>query len=857
MESDLSQATALHRSAAAAVTAAGATLDPTRPADSQKLIHELAEELRGAAAVLAPGWLGAPLDAQSLAMPLGGPPSPRFVRIGVAQPLDDARFPVLVPLLGAGHLSIAGDVRDPRVAGLVRAVLLRLLAAVPSGSLLVRAVDATGGERGSPAGTFTMFAPLADTGMMAPPATDRIGLRGVLADAEQWLRPARPAALRHHRRDRIMLLIVAALPEFTDTTDLDRIERLAELGPDSGLHLIVAGWPPPPLTPDLARATLPFSTRIDLRDPHVVVGDPPGDSYREPAARTTGQPGTGLNAPVFLDAGPPAHLVDWVCRELTSAAGIAARPNLRDLLPEDADGLWTESAADGLMTAVGYDSATKVTLQLNDLTPHWLIGGRSGAGTGAFLTAVLYGLCARYAPNHLALYLLDLAEGVSFGEVLPSARHDSWLPQIRAAGIEADPEYGLAVLHDLAAELDRRSWAAERAGATRFADLTASRPMPRIVCVISEYPALVTSAGPARTLLEKLARAGRSCGIHLLLSSRGPTDAGTLPAGRDPLSGQFPVRVALPGGGTVLQPGNDAAAGLPPGTAVVNTAGGLGGPRGATRGHERVVRFPDPYADRAGLAAVRHRIWSMRPAGAAPPPVFTGYSRPSLTEDPAYRDALAGHCDRPAALLGRVVDVPLRTAAFRFESGPGRHLAILDAEGPGPELLATAARSVAAHHPPGGVRMLIADLTNGDSERVHALAAELAQRQQVTVVDGAGLVDAAAGTDPGYLVVFGLDAIAAEGETPARLRILLREGPSHGRHLISWWRSIDAFRALNGEGGPDIAGLVFLAFPAADVSTLLDQELDWRPRPGRALLYDAHTGRGTVFIPFVAAERVE
>ena len=32
--------------------------------------------------------------------------------------------------------------------------------------------------------------------------------------------------------------------------------------------------------------------------------------------------------------------------------------------------------------------------------------------------------------------------------------------------------------------------------------------------------------------------------------------------------------------------------------AVVNTAGGLGGPRGATRGHERTVRFPDPHADK-------------------------------------------------------------------------------------------------------------------------------------------------------------------------------------------------------------------------------------------------------------------
>lgn len=56
-------------------------------------------------------------------------------------------------------------------------------------------------------------------------------------------------------------------------------------------------------------------------------------------------------------------------------------------------------------------------------------------------------------------------------------------------------------------------------------------------------------------------------------------------------------------------PANHAAAALALGTAVVNTAGGLGGPRGATRAHERLVRFPDPRADRIALAGLRHRLW--------------------------------------------------------------------------------------------------------------------------------------------------------------------------------------------------------------------------------------------------------
>ncbi len=56
--------------------------------------------------------------------PLGSPRVPAFVRIGTAQPLDDARFPAIVPLLGAGHLTIDADARAPAGGGLLRAVLL-------------------------------------------------------------------------------------------------------------------------------------------------------------------------------------------------------------------------------------------------------------------------------------------------------------------------------------------------------------------------------------------------------------------------------------------------------------------------------------------------------------------------------------------------------------------------------------------------------------------------------------------------------------------------------------------------------------------------------------------------------------
>jgi hypothetical protein len=572
-----------------------------------------------------------------------------------------------------------------------------------------------------------------------------------------------------------------------------------------------------------------------------------------------------LNAPVFLDEDPPPHLIDSVCRELAAHSAAASRVSLADLLPEPGEELWGGDAADGLGTIVGHDGDTPLVLRFNDLTPHWLVGGRSGAGKTAFLINVLYGLGARYSPAEMSLYLLDFKEGVSFAEFVPTRRDRTWLPHARAVGVESDREYGLAVLRELDGEMTRRSVAYKRAGVTRFADLRQvaaeegqRKPMPRILCVVDEFQVLLAGNDPIATeavmLLESLARKGRSYGIHLILASQTVLGVEALYAKRDSIFGQFPVRIALPGGGDVLEPTNDAAAGLPLGTAVVNTAGGLGGPRGATRGHERVVRFPDPHADREVLSDLRHRLWGARDPEAVPPRIFAGYAHQHLADDPTYRAALAGRSARPAALVGRVIDVNLSSAAFPLDSSPGRHLAIFGSQAAGSEVLDAAARSVAAFHPPRTTRFAICSLVAEGDQLAEALAAEIAHRQEVTLVDGAGLAAEFALDQPGYVVVFGMDA-ASPGSLPG-LRRLLREGPGRGVHLLSWWRGLRRFTEETGgsAGREDVAGLLFLNVPQSDVALMLGRSVDWHPRPNRALLHDRHADRTVTVVPFLQPE---
>ena len=119
--------------------------------------------------------------------------------------------------------------------------------------------------------------------------------------------------------------------------------------------------------------------------------------------------------------------------------------------------------------------------------------------------------------------------------------------------------------------------------------------------------------GEAVALLDSVARKGRSYGIHLILASQSaPRRGSALREARLRSFGQFPVRIALPGGADVLDSRNNAADSLRLGTAIVNTAGGFGGPANASRAHERLVEFPDPHAEPKTLSTLRKRLWLAR-----------------------------------------------------------------------------------------------------------------------------------------------------------------------------------------------------------------------------------------------------
>ncbi|MEU8024456.1 FtsK/SpoIIIE domain-containing protein [Micromonospora haikouensis] len=780
---------------------------------------------------------------------LTGAPAP--IRVGEATTLDGG-FPVLVPLGGGCHLTVDADARDPRVGELLRAVVLRLLATAPPGTVRVAGIDTV-----AFGATFLPLRPLLDAGVLAPTATTAAEVAALLDSAERHARAAQEAdpAARE-----LLVLVVAAAP---GPRELARLAALTHAGASAAVCVLLAGHRAATpgsaagqQSPAASDAPPPgAATALRLMQRYAHVGDPPGHPFSAD--------GSGLAAPVVLDGDLPPATVAALAAHLAPAARRDTPPAFADLLPARR---WAATSAAGLSTVVGRAGRQPVTVAFDDATPHWLVAGRTGAGKTVFLLDALYGLAARYAPDQLQLWLLDFKEGVSFTEFVPTERDPSWLPHARVVGIESDREYGLAVLRELRRELNRRATVLKRHGVTKLADLPGDAAVPRIVAVVDEFQVLLAGtdavARQAVDLLEELARKGRSYGVHLVLASQSTAGIESLYGRAEAIFGQFPLRVALPGGGGVLDALNTAADALPIGAAVLNTAAGAAGA-------DTVVRFPDAYAARAELARLRHELWRERPAGSAGPTVFRGYDPAWPDDDPALA-ALRPGVGPPVALVGRVVDVANSPASFTLDATPGRHLAVVGTSTVGAEVLRAAALGLGRQHAPSGARFLLAGLVAAVDPVVDATAAALAAAgHPVERLDPAALRDRIAALAAGqpaagrtYLVLFGADAASAAlaGTDPTTfrsglddLRALLREGPGRGVHLLGWWRGLR--RLADDLGGAhhrdDVACLVALNVPGAELGLHLgEHDLAYTPRPDRALLVDRHDQRTRLIVPF-------
>ena len=785
---------------------------------------------------------------------------PELWRIGTANVPDSPlspSFPAVVPALDFAHLRITTDEVPETAETLVQNLLLRIVSHFEPGQVRIHSWDVA-----RLTGTLPDLHPLSSAGLLTAHDPTRLGdmldvlsdhikriHSGALLGEHTTLRALAAANGRRGEPWRIAVLFGNGQPLREEQQQ--QLQRIARNGLACGLQLITVDLP------------LTVNSSIESI---TLIG--------ENRARTSM---TGPEVVVALDEPPTRGKASKACAAI--AAEFESRRarvrNFDDLLPDE---LWQCHSRSELQAPVGFDEGEEVWVRLGDASPHTLIGGPSGSGKTNFLYSMLGAMAARYSPDELELHLLDFKEGVSFAQFTPGRRDPSWLPHAKLVGVNVntDREFGLALLRFLADEMRRRADVAKAYEVTKLEELRAEDPegrWPRIVAVIDEFQYLFaerdTVSTQATTLLEDVARRGRSQGIHLVLASQ---DVSGIEAfwGKPAIFEQFILRIALPKARRVLTEQNSAAMELPRWHAVINHESGV------KHGNE-IARIPDATAKHT-FDDLQQQLWERRDPQAAPPRLFDGSHLPSLAELGDFQ-RLAPSEQPPKALLGQVIDVEGTAAGVELARSPGRNIAVIgsvliDAT----SVLGAAALSLARQHAPGGIRFTVAGLVDDADDDVRALVGSL--REQGHEVEHVGLdgietaVTALAGTVdersasseavpvPHVLVLYAADAAQTvlERKDPTtrvsaldHLRRILKQGPELRIHVLGWWRSAQRVKNTLGMGPVDDIG-AWVAFDVhgQELSTFAaGQVVNWSPRARRGLFFDRSThSRPEVVLPF-------
>ncbi|MBQ2999013.1 MAG: hypothetical protein IJD64_00985, partial [Clostridia bacterium] len=147
----------------------------------------------------------------------------------------------------------------------------------------------------------------------------------------------------------------------------------------------------------------------------------------------------------------------------------------------------------------------------------YLVVGGPGSGKSTLIDSLVINGSMAYSPDDVIFYLLDFKDGVtaSFYD------GDDAIPHVRMIAAQSKEEDSDIILSGLIAEKERRNELFKACGTSDIAGYNgkSDKKMPRIIVIVDECQNLFASDILAEKC-EKLAREGRSSGIHLVLASQ-------------------------------------------------------------------------------------------------------------------------------------------------------------------------------------------------------------------------------------------------------------------------------------------------------------------------------------------------
>jgi S-DNA-T family DNA segregation ATPase FtsK/SpoIIIE len=209
------------------------------------------------------------------------------------------------------------------------------------------------------------------------------------------------------------------------------------------------------------------------------------------------------------------------------AAVLPAAVRFVDLVGVDLeDPTWVTSrwvlAGRSTRAVVGAGLDGQFSLDLKADGPHALVAGTTGAGKSEFLQTLVVGLALANRPDSLTFVLVDYKGASAFADC-------ERLPHTVGMVTNLDNRETERALTSLDAELKRREEVLRSMGAKdvddawdRNAKLAAASALARLVIVIDEFAELVHELPDFVTGLIRIARVGRSLGVHLVLATQRP-----------------------------------------------------------------------------------------------------------------------------------------------------------------------------------------------------------------------------------------------------------------------------------------------------------------------------------------------
>ncbi|WP_250281897.1 FtsK/SpoIIIE domain-containing protein [Frankia sp. CiP1_Cm_nod2] len=640
------------------------------------------------------------------------------------------------------------------------------------------------------------------------------------------------------------LLVIGSATEHLTGRGIAQLDQLRRLAADQGLLIIESTSGRPPVSGTT-------TTTISLNGATATASTVPGISW-------TPDPWAGDRFIRMLSTA----LVD------RPRGSLAPTVDFRKIVGAIQDP-WMSEADEGLEAVIGTVDGRDLVLRLrseNPPMPNALIGGAVGQGKSNLLLVLIHSLAAKYSPAELEMVLVDLRDGVEFARLGPGADGATWLPHIRALGLEFDPDYCIGVLRWVRQQMTERSKLLTAHSATTLTKYheNTGKVIPRLLVVIDEFQRLFEGdddqAAEAASLLESIARTGRGFGVHLVLASQAITGIRGLATKADAIFGQFHNRVTLRNTAgesqAFLAAHNLAATELEHrGQVVVNDA--LGALDANTIGTVA-------YADADYLRQLQARLFQ-RGYG-APPSTFRASSFAAWP-----RTSIPSVQNRVTAAVGLPIAIDATPRGVALTRAPNQGLAVVGTDRSVAIPVLVRAVTTAADSLGGNTRITVLDAdgaTEAPSAWVAALIEHLTRHGAAVERVGHDAIAAKVielgqrkGTTD-LVVALALDSVDLGTPTEAdylmpndSLRELFKSGPLGGTWAIGWWQSMPVLEEHLGYRAPGIRAWAFCGVSRDDLTSICGHAVREPSASPRFVWFDRTGGPGAeLLVPFAATD---